>query len=167
MEQWQIALICAGIALGAVLLVSVIKIIIKKIMEAKKKELDMKKAEYPFAISAFIIAFIASMLFLKFYINYAYSISCAGGAISGFCTEGLYILFVQAARKGIKGIIEAIINLIQKLKASKNPIAELPQIIGEATKENNTETQDTTTEIQSVEEIGKNLLNTIFKKEDK
>lgn len=167
MEQWQIALVGIAICLAAVLLVSGIKLIVKKITGAKKKELDMNKVEYPLCFASLLLAYAGVVLFLKFGIFQDTTTALKSAVPFALSTQTIYVLAVQLARKGIKGLINGIKNLIAKLKASKNPIAELPQIIGEVAKENNTETQDTNTETQSLEEIGKNLLNTIFKKEDK
>lgn len=154
MEKWLIAVICLAIAVVAVLFVSIIKVIAKKNAERKGKEMDMKKAEFPLALSAFVLAFCGVAAFLYFYIKLQIGAALGSATLYGFATEGIYILVLQLARKGLKGAIKNVIEIIGKLKKSKNPIAELPGIIDEATTDNETETND---------KIGEKLYDEIFK----
>lgn len=150
MLDWKVALYCMAIVIGAVLVASLVKIIVTKILESKNKTVDKSKMEYPIAAISFACAFASVAVFLKYaikveedkYVLY-YSAMYAG------TVNTIYLFIVQLARKGIKGIFASIVNIINKIKTSKNPVAELPQIIQEELGDNNTseitQTDNTTT----------------------
>lgn len=166
MELWLIAVICLAIAVGAVLLVSAIKWLAKKNAERKGKTIDMKKAEFPLALSAFIIAFCGVAAFLYFYANWKIGIALGSAGLYGFATEGIYILVIQLARKGFVGAMKSIFEIFRKLKASKNPVAELPQIIEDMVEENADKTTSETTNSEAIaEQRGNEIYNEIFKDE--
>lgn len=160
MEQWKIAVIGLAICIAAILVVSGIKMIAKKIAEVKKKELNMNKAEYPLAIASTILAYGGVLAFLYFGVMQDIGTALKLAGVFAGCTQTLYLFVVQLIRKGFKGAFAAIMGIIGKLKGSKNPIEELPEIIDEATEQ----VQEQDTETETTEEIGKTLYNTIFKK---
>lgn len=153
MENWLVAVIGLAICVVAILFVSGIKVIAKKIAEAKKKEIDMKKAEYPLAAISMILAYGGVVAFLYFGVMNDIYTAMKTAIPFALSVQSLYIFIVQLARKGFTGFFTAIKNLVTKLKSSKNPIQELPAIISEATE----------TETETNEEIGKKLYNEIFK----
>lgn len=161
MENWVVALICFGVAVFSVLIVSAVKFIAKKNAEKKGETMDMKKAEFPLALTAFILAFCGVAAFLYFYIKLQIGAALGSATLYGFTTEGIYILVIQLARKGIKGAIKSILEIVGKLKKSKNPIAELPGIVED------TANEDQQQQEASPEEIGKQIFETIFKKDGK
>lgn len=158
MEQWKIAVIGLAICIAAILLVSGIKMIAKKIAEVKKKELNMNVGEYLFGIASIILAYGGVVAFLYFGVMEDITTALKLAGVFAGSTQTLYVFVVQASRKGIKGIVTGIITIINKIRGSKNPIQELPEIIEDATEQ----VQDTDTE--TTEEIGKTLYNAIFKK---
>lgn len=153
MENWLVAVIGLAICVVAILFVSGIKVIVKKIAEAKKKEIDMKKAEYPLAVISTILAYGGVVAFLYFGVMNDIYTAMKTAIPFALSVQSLYIFIVQLARKGFTGFFTAIKNLVTKLKSSKNPIQELPAIISEAAE----------TETETTEEIGKKLYNEIFK----
>lgn len=159
MELWEIALVCLAICVGSVLIVSGIKWIAKKNAERKGKTLDMKKAEYPLAAASTILAYggVVAFLFFGVYDDIYTALKLAVPFATS--VQAIYLFIVQLARKGFKGAFAGIVNLINKIKASKNPVAELPGIVNDAVSE------EQTTEEPSSEEIGKQLYDTIFKDE--
>ena len=104
-------------------------------------------------MTAFVLAFCGVAAFLCFYIKLQIGAALGSATLYGFATEGIYILVLQLARKGLKGAIKSLLEVISKLKKSKNPIAELPGIIDEATADNETEN----------DKIGEKLYDEIFK----
>lgn len=159
MELWEIALVCFAICVGAVLLVSAIKWLAKKNAERKGKTLDMKKAEYPLAAASVILAYGGVVAFL--YFGVMDDIYTALKLAVPFATsvQAIYLFIVQLARKGFKGAFESIVNLINKVKASKNPVAELPTIVEDTISEDAPKDD----EESSAAELGKQLYDTIFK----
>lgn len=149
MEKWLIAVIGLAICIAAVLIVSAAKVIIKKV---KKNGIDMKKAEYPLAAVSMVLAYGGVVVFLYFGVMDDIKTALKLAIPFAASVQTLYIFVVQLARKGIAGALVAIKNIISKLKASKNPIKELPGIVNEAAADN--ETGD---------EIGKKLYDEIFK----
>lgn len=159
MELWEIALVCIAICVGAVLIVSGIKWLAKKNAERKGKTLDMKKAEYPLAAASMILAYGGVVAFLYFGVYDDIYTALKLAVPFATSVQAIYLFIVQLARKGFKGAFASIVNLINKTKASKNPVAEAPGIIEDAVSE------EQTTEEPSSEEIGKQLYDTIFKDE--
>lgn len=158
MEQWKIAVIGLAICIAAILVVSGIKMIAKKIAEVKKKELNMNKAEYPLAIASTILAYGGVLAFLYFGVMQDIGTALKLAGVFAGSTQTLYVFIVQASRKGIKGIVAGIITIINKIRGSKKPVEELPEIIDEATEQVQDADTDTT------DELGKTLYNAIFKK---
>lgn len=160
MEQWKIAVIGLAICIAAICVVSGIKMIAKKIAEVKKKELNMKAGEYLLGLASIVLAYGGVVAFLYFGVMEDITTALKLAGVFAGSTQTLYVFVVQASRKGIKGIVTGIITIINKIRNSKNPIAELPEIIEEATEE----VQNTDTDTETTEEIGKTLYNAIFKK---
>lgn len=158
MEQWKIAVIGLAICIAAILLVSGIKMIAKKIAEVKKKELNMNVGEYLFGLASIVLAYGGVVAFLYFGVMEDLTTALKLAGVFAGSTQTIYLFIVQASRKGIKGIVAGIITIINKIRGSKKPVEELPEIIDEATEQ----VQDADTE--TTEEIGKTLYNTIFKK---
>lgn len=161
MENWVVALIGLAICIAAILLVSGVKMIAKKIAETKKKEIDMKKAEYPLAAVSSVLAYGGVVLFLYFGVIDDIKTALKLAAPFAMSVQTLYIFVVQLARKGFSGALAAINKLVAKLKSSKNPIAELPGIVEDASNEDQQQQE------ASPEEIGKQIFETIFKKDGK
>lgn len=161
MEKWVVVLIGLAICIAAILLVSGVKMIAKKLAEAKKKEIDMKKAEYPLCFSSLVLAYGGVVLFLYFGVYEDIYTAMKTAIPFALSVQSLYVFVVQLTRKGFVGVLAAINKLVAKLKSSKNPIAELPGIIEEAAKE------DQPQQGASPEEIGKQIFETIFKKDGK
>lgn len=153
MENWLVAVIGLAICVAAILVVSAVKVIVKKI---KKNDIDMKKAEYPLAAVSMVLAYGGVVVFLYFGVIDDIKTALKLAVPFAMSVQTLYIFVVQLARKGFSGALAAIKNIVSRLKASKNPIKELPGIINEATADNETETE-------SGDEIGKKLYDEIFK----
>lgn len=150
MENWLIAVIGLAICIAAVLVVSAVKIIIKKV---KKNEIDMKKAEYPLAAVSMVLAYGGVVVFLYFGVIDDIKTALKLAVPFAMSVQTLYIFVVQLSRKGFSGALAAIKNIVSKLKASKNPIKELPGIVNEATAETESEN----------DKIGEKLYDEIFK----
>lgn len=155
MENWLVAVIGLAICVAAILVVSAVKVIVKKI---KKNDIDMKKAEYPLCFASLVLAYGGVVLFLYFGVYDDIYIAMKTAIPFALSVQSLYVFVVQLARKGFTGVIEAIKKLISKLKASKNPIAELPAIIAESTEESTA-----AEESETAETLGKRLYEDIFK----
>lgn len=154
MENWLVAVIGLAICVAAILVVSAVKVIVKKI---KKNEIDMKKAEYPLCFASLVLAYGGVVLFLYFGVYDDIYIAMKTAIPFALSVQSLYVFVVQLARKGFTGVIESIKKLISKLKSSKNPIAEAPAIIAEATEES-------TAAEETAESLGKKLYEDIFSK---
>lgn len=153
MENWLIAIIGLAICIAAVLVVSAIKVIIKKV---KKNEIDMKKAEYPLAAVSMVLAYGGVVVFLYFGVMDDIKTALKLAAPFAMSVQTLYIFVVQLARKGFSGALAAIKNIVSKLKTSKHPIKELLGIVKESTAE-------TETEAETNDKIGEKLYDEIFK----
>ena len=164
MEQWEIALVCLAICVGAVLIVSGIKWLAKKNAERKGKTLDMNKAEYPLAVASMILAYGGVVAFLYFGVMYDIYSALKFAVPFAASVQTIYVFIVQLVRKGFKGAFASIVNLINKIKASKNPVSELPGIVNDAVSEEQTP-EEASSEETSSEEIGKQLYDAIFKDE--
>ena len=162
MEQWKIAVIGLAICIAAILVVSGIKMIAKKIAEIKKKELNMNVGEYLFGLASIALAYGGVVAFLYFGVMEDIKTALKLAGVFAGSTQTLYVFIVQASRKGIKGIVAGIITIINKIRSSKNPIKELPEIVEEATEQ--VQNTDTDTEKETTDELGKTLYNAIFKK---
>lgn len=158
MEQWKIAVIGLAICIAAILVVSGIKMIAKKIAEVKKKELNMNVGEYLFGLASIALAYGGVVAFLYFGVMEDIKTALKLAGVFAGSTQTLYVFIVQASRKGIKGIVAGIITIINKIRGSKKPVEELPEIVEDATEQ----VQDTDTE--TTDELGKTLYNAIFKK---
>lgn len=159
MEQWKIAVIGLAICIAAILVVSGIKMIAKKIAEVKKKELNMNVGEYLFGLASIALAYGGVVAFLYFGVMEDIKTALKLAGVFAGSTQTLYVFIVQASRKGIKGIVAGIITIINKIRGSKKPVEELPGIVNDAVSE------EQTPEEASSEEIGKQLYDAIFKDE--
>lgn len=160
MEQWKIAVIGLAICIAAILVVSGIKMIAKKIAEVKKKELNMNAGEYLFGLASIILAYGGVVAFLYFGVMEDIKTALKLAGVFAGSTQTLYVFIVQAGRKGIKGIVAGIITIINKIRSSKKPVEELPEIVEDATEQ----VQSADTEKETTDELGKTLYNAIFKK---
>lgn len=149
MNEWQVALCCMGIVIGAVLFCSVIKLIYLKI---KKDEADKSKLEYPLTALSFGLAFMSIALFLKYYMCYNLADIFKYATLYAGTVNTIYLLIFQLIRKGFSGLWQSIIKIYTKLKTSKNPVAELPNIVEEVINSDE----------QNNSDIGKELVNKIF-----
>lgn len=154
MENWLVAVIGLAICVAAILVVSAVKVIVKKI---KKNDIDMKKAEYPLCFASLVLAYGGVVLFLYFGVCDDIYIAMKTAIPFALSVQSLYVFVVQLARKGFTGVIEAIKKLISKLKSSKNPVMELPAIVAESTEES-------TAAEETAETLGKKLYEDIFSK---
>lgn len=134
MPEWVTALICVAIVIVAILITSLVKLIMKKVAKNNGGELDCKKWEYLFAAISLLISAAGVFCFLRFYVKITdintlckITVSYAGSV------QTIYIFIVQLIRKGWNGIVSGISKVISKLKSSKNPVQELPDIITEET----------------------------------
>ena len=159
MEQWKIAVIGLAICIAAILVVSGIKMIAKKIAEVKKKELNMKVGEYLFGITSIILAYGGVVAFLYFGVMEDITTALKLAGVFAGSTQTLYLFVVQAGRKGIKGIVAGIITIINKIRNSKKPVEELPEIVEDTISEDAPKDD----EESSAAELGKELYDTIFK----
>ena len=159
MEQWKIAVIGLAICIAAILVVSGIKMIAKKIAEVKKKELNMKVGEYLFGLASIILAYGGVVAFLYFGVMEDIKTALKLAGVFAGSTQTLYVFIVQASRKGIKGIVAGIITIINKIRSSKKPVEELPEIVEDTISEDAPKDD----EESSAAELGKQLYDTIFK----
>lgn len=134
MPEWVTALICVAIVIVAILITSIVKLIMKKVAKNNGGELDCKKWEYLFAAISLLISAAGVFCFLRFYVKITdidtlckITVSYAGSV------QTVYLFIVQLIRKGWKGVVSGISKVISKLKSSKNPVQELPDIITEET----------------------------------
>ena len=134
MPEWVTALICVAIVIVAILITSLVKLIMKKVAKNNGGELDCKKWEYLFAAISLLISAAGVFCFLRFYVKITdidtlckITVSYAGSV------QTIYIFIVQLSRQGWNGIVSGISKVISKLKSSKNPVQELPDIITEET----------------------------------
>lgn len=161
MAEWQVALICMSLVVGAVLFSSLIKIIYNKICEKKGIDPNKSKLEYPLASVSLILSFACVTLFLKFYMKASTDTALKYGATYAASANTVYLFIIQLIRKGFVGVINGIANVIKKIKGSKNPVAETPQIIDE-TVETATEKTDEEKQQEQVEEKGKEIFDILF-----
>lgn len=144
MLDWKTAIICMVLTLGAVLVSSLIKIIVTKIIEKKQTtqaavndtsnvtSVDKSKFEYPLAAISLALAFASVSLFLRYYVKIESDGTVLRYAAMYACTVNtIYLFIVQLARKGIRGVIKSLTNIFIKLKNSKSPVEEAPTIINE------------------------------------
>lgn len=134
MPEWVTALICVAIVIVAILITSLIKLIMKKVAKNNGGELDCKKWEYMFAAISLLVSAAGIFCFLRFFANVTdINTLVKTTALYAGSAQSVYVFVVQLIRKGWKGIISRIRNVIAKLKSSKNPVQELPDIIKEET----------------------------------
>lgn len=134
MPEWVTALICVAIVIVAILITSLIKLIMKKVAKNNGGELDCKKWEYMFAAISLLVSAAGIFCFLRFFANVTdINTLVKTTALYAGYAQSVYVFVVQLIRKGWKGIISRIRNVIAKLKSSKNPVQELPDIIKEET----------------------------------
>ena len=146
MPEWVTALICIAIVVVAILITSLVKVIMKKVAENNGGELDCKKWEYLFATISLLLSAAGVFCFLRFFVNITdvNTLCKITGSYAG-CAQTVYLFIVQLIRKGWKGIVSGISKVILKLKSSKKPVQELPEIITEETQntlEQSTEEED-------------------------
>ena len=150
MPGWGIALICVAIVIMAILVANVIKVIMKKVAKSHGNTLDCKKYEYLFATISLVLAAIGVYCFLRFYIKVTdVNTLVKTTALYAGTVQTLYLFVVQLITKGFNGAFSAIISIFVKLKASKNPVEELPQIIDDSVSTENSEVISTETQTES------------------
>ena len=134
MPDYAVALICIAIVIVAILISSLIKVIMKKVAKNNGGELDCEKWEYLFAAISLILSAAGVFCFLRFYVDVTdVNILINNTGLYAGCTQTIYLFIVQLVRKGGKGLFTALKNIFAKLKTSKNPVQELPDIIKEET----------------------------------
>ena len=134
MPDYAVALICIAIVIVAILISSLIKVIMKKVAKNNGGELDCEKWEYLFAAISLILSAAGVFCFLRFYVGVTdVNILIKITGLYAGCTQTIYLFIVQLVRKGGKGLFTALKNIFAKLKTSKNPVQELPEIVKEET----------------------------------
>lgn len=134
MPDYAVALICIAIVIVAILISSLIKVIMKKVAKNNGGELDCEKWEYLFAAISLILSAAGVFCFLRFYVGVTdVNILIKNTGLYAGCTQTIYLFIVQLVRKGGKGLFTALKNIFAKLKTSKNPVQELPEIVKEET----------------------------------
>ena len=134
MPDYAVALICIAIVIVAILISSLIKVIMKKVAKNNGGELDCEKWEYLFAAISLILSAAGIFCFLRFYVGVTdVNILIKNTGLYAGCTQTIYLFIVQLVRKGGKGLFTALKNIFAKLKTSKNPVQELPEIVKEET----------------------------------
>lgn len=134
MPGWGVALICLAIVIVAILITSLIKVIMEKVAKKKGGKLDCDKWEYLFAAISLLLSAAGVFCFLRFYLGVTdVNVLIKNTGLYAGCTQTVYLFIVQLIRKGGKGLFTAIKNIFLKLKASKNPVQELPDIVKEET----------------------------------
>lgn len=145
MPDWGIALICIAIVIVAILISSLVKVIMKKVATKDGGTFDCKKWEYLYAAISLILAAAGVFCFLKFYLKITdINVIWKTVVVYAGSVQTVYLFIVQLVRKGGKGIFSVIIKLFSKLKNSKDPVKELPEMIeGEVEGEKEPETSET------------------------
>ena len=147
MPEWGVALVCLAIVIVAILISSLIKVIMKKVVKNKGGELDCKRWEYLYAAISFIIAAVGVFCFLRFYVGVTdINVLIKNTGLYAGNTQIIYLFVIQLISKGGKGIYTSIKNIFAKLKASKNPVQELPEIIKDEMAETKTSTRNSDVE---------------------
>lgn len=163
MPEWGVALICLAIVITAVLITSLIKVIIKKVAKNNGEELNLEKLEYLFAAISFILSAVGVFWFLRFGLGVTdVNVLVKNTGLYAGSAQAVYLFIVQLVRKGGKGLLNAIRNIFIKVKASKNPVQELPAIVADEIKaSDNTTTTETT---ETIEDDGVAKLKSEFAK---
>lgn len=162
MPEWGAALICLAIVIVAVLITSLIKVIIKKVAKNNGEELNLEKLEYLFAAISFILSAVGVFWFLRFGLGVTdANVLVKNTGLYAGSAQAVYLFIVQLVRKGGKGFLNAIRNIFIKVKASKNPVQELPAIVADEIKTDTTTTTETT---ETVEDDGVAKLKSEFAK---
>lgn len=147
MPEWVTALICMAIVVVAILITSLVKVIMKKVAKNNGGELNCDKYEYLFAAISLLLSAAGVFCFLRFYVGVTdVNVLLKNTGLYAGCTQAVYLFIVQLIRKGGKGLCAAIKNIFTKLKTSKNPVQELPEII-----KDETETAETTTTTENAD----------------
>ena len=134
MPEWVTALVCLAIVIVAILISSLIKVIMKKVVKNKGGELDCEKWEYLYAAISLLLSAAGVFCFLRYYVGVTdVNELIRSTALYAGSTQAVYLFIVQLIRKGGKGLFKAIVSIFAKLKASKNPVQKLPDIIKEET----------------------------------
>ena len=162
MPEWGAALICLAIVIVAVLITSLIKVIIKKVAKNNGEELNLEKLEYLFAAISSILSAVGVFWFLRFGLGVTdVNVLVKNTGLYAGSAQAVYLFIVQLVRKGGKGLLNAIRNIFIKVKASKNPVQELPAIVADEIKTDTTTTTETT---ETVEDDGVAKLKSEFAK---
>lgn len=155
MPEYVKALICLMIVIMSVIATSLVKILVKKIAEKDGEALDHNKFEYLFAGMSFIMSALCIFWFVRMIVGITDPGTIAKyiGLYSG-STQGVYLFIVQLFRKGWKGVISILKNVFSKVKASNNPMEELPSIVNDVTSSITT-TNNTVKQEQAQDDISK------------
>lgn len=130
MTEWTIAITCLAIVIASILVTSLVKLCMKRVVENKGGEFNCKKWEYLYAAISLVLAAAGVFLFLRF----GAKITDVNRLIKTTClyagsVQTIYLFIVQLCRKGFKGIFEYLGSLVADLKESDNPVEELPEKI--------------------------------------
>lgn len=149
MPEWVIALICVAIVIVAILITSLVKVIMKKVVESNGGTFDCKKWEYLYGAISLLLSAAGVYCFLTFFVKMTdVNEIIKTTALYAGSVQTVYLFIVQLVRKGGQGLFSLIVKLFSKLKTSKDPVKELPEIIeGEVdTTETSVKTENTTEE---------------------
>ena len=161
MKGWIIALICVAIVIVGILISSAVKVIMKKTVEKKGKEFNTGKYEYLYATLSFILSATGIFCFLKFYLKVTdVTDLIKTTSLYAGCGQTIYLFVVQLVRKGVVGAFSSIKNLIDRLKLSKNPVAELPEMIAEEVNSED-EVRETKVEKKELDNLSNELIKFI------
>ena len=136
MPEWVVALICVAIVIVAILITSLVKVIMKKVAEKDGGTFDCKKWEYLYGAISLILSAVGVYCFLSFVVKMTdVNEIIKTTALYAGSVQTIYLFIVQLIRKGGQGLFGLIIKLFTSMKTSKNPIQELPEIIGDEVKD--------------------------------
>ena len=136
MPEWVIALICVAIVIVAILITSLVKVIMKKVAEKDGGTFDCKKWEYLYGVISLILSAIGVYCFLTFIVKMTdVNEVIKTTALYAGSVQTVYLFIVQLIRKGGSGLFGLIIKFFTKLKTSKDPVKELPELIEDEVKD--------------------------------
>jgi hypothetical protein len=136
MPEWVIALICVAIVIVAILITSLVKVIMKKVAEKDGGTFDAKKWEYLYGAISLLVSAAGVYYFLTFVVKMTdVNEIIKTTALYAGSVQTIYLFIVQLIRKGGIGLFGLIVKLFTKLKTSKDPVKELPEIIEDEVEE--------------------------------
>lgn len=150
MPEWGIALICIAIVIVAILISSLVKVIMKKVATKDGGTFDCSKYEYLYAAISLILSAVGVFCFLKFFLKVTdINVIWKTVVVYAGSVQTVYLFVVQLVRKGGKGLFGVIVKLFSKLKKSKNPVEELPDMIADEVKDETEAEKAETTAVES------------------